>query len=114
MIDDEEAIRIAVEAGLEFLGDYDVRFADDSVSGIEGLRRWSPDVVLLDLVLPSASGMDILDAIRNDPGIDRPERVVLMTGLTDPMSNQHYDDVGIDRVLAKPFKLEQLKSALFD
>ena len=114
MIDDEESIRHAVDAGLEFLGDFDVHFAKDGAAGIEGLKKLSPDLLLVDLVLPAASGIEVLDAIRNDPAIHRPERVVLMTGLSDPMQGQHLDEIGIDRILTKPFRLEQLKSALFD
>ena len=114
MIDDEESIRYAVDAGLEFLGDFDVHFANDGLSGIEELKKLSPDLLLVDLVLPSASGMDVLKAIRNDPGINRPARVVLMTGHSDPIAGQLQSDFGIDRVLTKPFKLEQLKNALFD
>lgn len=114
MIDDEESIRYAVDAGLDFLGDYDVHFADDGDKGIEGLKDLSPDLVLVDLVLPTVGGMEILEAIRKDPEINRPGRVVLMTGHANPFKNEHLDDVGVDRVLPKPFKLDQLKTALFD
>ncbi|MBT4125543.1 MAG: response regulator [Chloroflexi bacterium] len=114
VIDDEESIRYAVDAGLDFLGDYDVHFAEDGAKGIEGLKSLSPDLVLVDLVLPSISGMEILEAIRKDPDIKRPDRVVLMTGHANPFNDQHLDDVGVDKILSKPFKLEQLKNALFD
>ena len=114
MIDDEESIRYAVDAGLDFLGDYDVHFAEDGLAGIEGLKNLSPNLVLVDLVLPSASGMDVLEAIRKDPEINRPDRVVLMTGHANPVESGLLGDIGIDRILAKPFKLEQLKTALFD
>lgn len=114
VIDDEESIRFAVDAGLEFLGDYDVHFAKDGTQAIEELRKLSPNLVLVDLVLPSVSGMDVLEAIRKDPEISRPERVVLMTGHANPIDDEHLADIGIDRILPKPFKLEQLKTALFD
>ncbi|MDA1280573.1 MAG: response regulator [Chloroflexi bacterium] len=114
VIDDEESIRYAVDAGLEFIGDFEVHFAEDGASGIAAIKELSPDVVLLDLVLHSTSGMDVLEAIRTDPDIKRPKRVVLMTGVSDPVPIQHLEDLGIDRVLAKPFKLEQLKKALFE
>lgn len=114
VIDDEESIRYAVDAGLEFLGDFDVHFAEDGLAGIEDLKELSPDLLLVDLVLPSASGMDVLEAIRNDPCINRPERVVLMTGHSNPVADKHLGDVGIDRILSKPFKLDQLKRALFE
>ncbi len=51
MIDDEESIRYVVDAGLEFICDYDVNFADDGISGIESLKKFEPDLVLVDLVL---------------------------------------------------------------
>jgi CheY-like chemotaxis protein len=113
VIDDEESIRYAVDAGLDFLGDFDVHFAEDGIKGIAGLKELSPDLLLVDLVLPSASGMDVLEAIRKDPEITRPQRVILMTGHANPIEDQHMQDVGIDRVLPKPFKLEQLMKALF-
>ena len=114
VIDDEESIRYAVDAGLDFIGDFDVHFAEDGVKGIEGLKSLSPNLVLVDLVLPLATGMEVLEAIRKDPDIDRPVRVVLMTGHANPIAEDQLEAVGIDRILPKPFKLEQLKSALFD
>ena len=114
VIDDEESIRYAVDAGLEFLGDFDVHFAAGGLKAIEMLKEFSPQLVLVDLVLPAASGMDVLEAIRKDPDIGRPDRVVLMTGHANPVPEKHHVDLGMDKVLPKPFKLEQLKSALFD
>ena len=114
VIDDEESSRYAVDAGLKFLGDYDVHFAEDGITAIKMLKEFSPQLVLVDLVLPAASSMDVLEAIRKDPEIGRPDRVVLMTGHANPVPTEHHADLGIDKVLAKPFKLEKLKSALFN
>jgi len=58
--------------------------------------------------------MDVLEAIRKDPKNGRPDRVVLMTGHANPVPVQHHADSEIYKVLPKPFKLEQLKSALFN
>ena len=63
-IDDEESIRYAVDAGLEFLGDFDVNFAEDGIKGIQLLKDFAPNLVLVDLVLPSASGMEVIEAIQ--------------------------------------------------
>ncbi|NQW19829.1 MAG: response regulator [Chloroflexi bacterium] len=114
VIDDEESVRYAIDAGLDFLGDFDVYFAEDGIKGIESLKIFSPNLLLVDLVLPSASGMDVLEAIQKDREITRPSRVVLMTGHSDPVKEEHFSDIGIDKILPKPFKLEQLKNALFD
>ena len=102
VIDDGESIRYAVDAGFEYIGDFDVQFAEDGINGIKALKHLSPNLVLVDLVLPSASGIDVLEAIRKDPDIKRPDHVVLMT------------DIGIDKILPKPFNIDQLKTTLFD
>ena len=91
---------------------YDVHFAEDCVTAIEMLKV--PQLVLVERVLPTASGTDVLEAIRKDPEIGRPDHVVLMTGHANPVPVQHHANSGIDIVLPKPFKLEQLKSALFN
>ncbi|MGY8880639.1 MAG: hypothetical protein ACKVKV_08210, partial [Dehalococcoidia bacterium] len=75
MIEDGESIRYAVDAGFEYIGDFDVQFAED---GIKALKHLTPNLVLVDLVLPSASGIDVLEAIRKDSDIKRPDHVVLM------------------------------------
>ena len=102
VIDDGESIRYAVDAGFEYIGDFDVQFAEDGINGIKALKHLTPNLVLVDLVLPSASGIDVLEAIRKDPDIKRPDHVVLMT------------DIGIDKILPKPFNIDQLKTTLFD
>ena len=109
VIDDGESIRYAVDAGFEYIGDFDVQFGD----------RWhqwhlSPNLVLVDLVLPSASGIDVLEAIRKDPDIKRPDHVVLMTAHTNPLKDELMTDIGIDKILPKPFNIDQLKTTLFD
>ena len=42
MIDDEESIWYAVDADLEFLGDYEMNFAEDGIQGIQFLRDFAP------------------------------------------------------------------------
>jgi CheY-like chemotaxis protein len=111
VIDDGESIRYAVDAGFEYIGDFDVQFAED---GIKALKHLSPNLVLVDLVLPSASGIDVLEAIRKDPDIKRPDHVILMTAHTNPLKDELMTDIGIHKILPKPFIIDQLKTTLFD
>jgi|TARA_B110000196_G_scaffold301082_1_gene294945 DNA-binding response OmpR family regulator len=78
------------------------------------LKRLSADLVLADLVLPSASGMDFLEASHMDPAIKRPRRVVLMTGITNPVKEMRMTDIGIAKILAKPFTLNDPECVLAD
>ncbi|MBU8870335.1 MAG: sigma-54 dependent transcriptional regulator [Gemmatimonadales bacterium] len=63
VIDDEEAIRLFLEATLKDEG-YDVLLAANGQSAIELLGRSVPDLVLLDLMLPDMSGIEVLKKIR--------------------------------------------------
>ena len=114
VIDDGESIRYAVDAGFEYIGDFDVHFAEDGLNGIDALKNLSPNLVLVDLVLPSARGIDVLEAIRKYPDIKRPDHVVLMTAHTNPLKDELMTDIGIDKILPKPFNIDQVKTTLFD
>tara|TARA_B100000809_G_C15050618_1_gene498815 strand:- start:236 stop:595 length:360 start_codon:yes stop_codon:yes gene_type:complete len=61
VIDNEESVRYAVDAVLEFLGDYEVNFAEDGIQGIQLLIDLDPNLVLVDPVSPSANEMDVLE-----------------------------------------------------
>lgn len=64
VIDDEEAIRLFLEATLRDEG-YDVLLAANGQEAIELLGRTVPDLVLLDLMLPDMSGIEVLKKIRD-------------------------------------------------
>jgi DNA-binding response OmpR family regulator len=69
IIDDEGNLRRMVRALLEEEG-YTVREADSAEAGIEEVRRETPEVILLDLMLPRMSGLEALPDLGNlAPGI---------------------------------------------
>ena len=80
--------------------------ATDAGSGLEAIRRLKPDLVLQDLVLPGASGMDLTRRIREE-GPDC--HLVIMTGHYSTESAVQAIHAGADDYLNKPVSLELLR-----
>ncbi len=74
-------------------------------AGLERMRRESPDLVLLDLNLPSMTGLDVLQVMAAE-GIDIP--VILMTGYGSEKSAIEAFRLGIKDYLVKPFTSEEV------
>jgi DNA-binding response OmpR family regulator len=85
----------------------DYRFveADTGHEALELALEVRPDLVILDLMLPGASGLDVLRSLRRDlPGGDTPVIVMSAWGHAD----QAALEAGADRFLPKPFEPEDL------
>ena len=76
-IDDDPKALELVRAVFGAQPDISVVTAGDASSGIEAVRRWRPRIVLLDLVMPGADGMSVLDEII---GFSPETDVILITG----------------------------------
>jgi DNA-binding response OmpR family regulator len=104
LIEDDARIREIVERGLGSRG-LVVTSAQDGPSGLELACKLDVDLVLLDLMLPGLSGLEVLEGIR----LAKPRLpVVALTALDDTRSKVAGLDAGADDYLTKPFSLEEL------
>lgn len=106
VVDDEPHIRRILTALLKLEG-FEVRLARD---GTEGLRTWTAgafDLVILDLIMPGASGLEVLAKIKSDP-----ERgstpVIILTAKGQDTDRQAALAGGADDFLTKPFSPKKL------
>jgi DNA-binding response OmpR family regulator len=103
VIEDEETIRSAVAARLEKEG-FRVETAGDGPTGVALCERVSPDLVVLDIMLPGFDGLEVCRQIQRD----RPVPVIMLTardGETDLLVGL---GVGADDYLTKPFSNREL------
>ncbi|MFJ1703618.1 response regulator transcription factor [Kitasatospora sp. NPDC088346] len=104
VVDDEPALRDALESSLAFEG-YEVATATDGYEALEAVERQRPDLVLLDIMMPRMDGLTTVRRMRS-----RGDAVpVLMLTARDAVGDRVTGlDVGADDYLAKPFELDEL------
>ena len=106
VIDDDPDVRAFIAASLEEQG-YRVRVASDGRQGLAALERETPDLVVLDFIMPGLSGAEVARKIR----AKRPEQPILFVSgysETDAVKRTAPDAP----LLAKPFRAEALQKAV--
>jgi DNA-binding NtrC family response regulator len=109
IIDDDEDIRVIVKIILESSGHYAVREAASASAGITALYQASPDILLLDHLLPEVSGLDLLKKMGSSL---RQTDVVVLTARQDPELEAEFMAAGARGVLYKPFDPDLLITGL--
>lgn len=105
--DDEPALRELVRISLD--GPYQFVEADDGEESLEIARRVRPDVVILDMMMPRRSGLEVLRAMREEKDLsDIP--VIVLTA--QPATRDQAVRAGADIVMVKPFEPEEIATAV--
>jgi DNA-binding NtrC family response regulator len=104
VVDDEADIRESLDALLSLEG-YEVDLASSGTEGIKRLESHAYDLVLLDLMMPDRSGMDVLREVRDR---DRETPVFMITAYGSIDSAVNALKLGANDFFTKPWKNEQL------
>ena len=100
VVDDDTASRLIVREALE-QADFAVEEADDGAPAVDAFARFAPDIVLLDIIMPTMDGFAASIAIRKLPG-GAHVPIVMMTGLDDTESIHRAFEVGATSFITKP------------
>ena len=103
VVEDETAIAEAVRARLQSEG-YRVLVEGDGPNAIETTARESPDLVVLDLMLPGMDGLEVCREIQRSSWVP----VLMLTARTEEADKVAGFAVGADDYLTKPFSLREL------
>jgi DNA-binding NarL/FixJ family response regulator len=110
LVDDQTLVRRGVRALLELAGDIAiVGEAEDGVEGAAIIRRERPDVVLLDVRMPKAGGLDLLRELRQSGELPP---TILLTTFDDDEALLEGVKAGARGYLLKDVSLEQLTGAI--
>jgi DNA-binding NtrC family response regulator len=104
VVDDEPGIRASLQMTLEPA--HEVVCASSAEEGLARFRQELPDLVLLDVILPGADGLALLQAMRSeDPGVP----VIMLTAIKTVKTAVDAMKAGAADYLTKPFDIEELR-----
>jgi DNA-binding response OmpR family regulator len=107
VIEDETKLRQSV---LEYLGreGFTTLGAGDGEAGLRLAREHSPDLILLDLMLPSLPGLEVLRRLRGDSRVP----VIVITARAEEADRVVGLELGADDYVSKPFSLRELTARI--
>jgi two-component system response regulator MtrA len=103
VVDDDAALSEMLGIMLRGEG-FEPTFVADGDKAIEVFRDTHPDLVLLDLMLPGADGIDVCRQIRTESGVP----IVMLTAKSDTVDVVLGLESGADDYIVKPFKSKEL------
>jgi DNA-binding response OmpR family regulator len=103
VVEDEPQISNFLRVGLGYEG-FSVAVAEDGHEALAELKRFNPQLVILDLMLPGISGMELAERMRADPDL-----MIIMLTARDQVEDRIAGlKAGADDYLVKPFDFEEL------
>lgn len=103
IIEDEEKIARFIQLELKYEG-YEVDICHDGREGLNKALKENYDLIILDVMLPSLNGMEVLRRIRQSSDV----QVIMLTAKDDVMDKVMGLDIGADDYMTKPFAIEEL------
>ena len=106
IVEDDRPLADVLSYNLRQSG-YDVLLAHDGQDGINQAQLKSPDVVILDLMLPVLDGLDVCRRLRADP-TTRQTRILMLTAKAEESDQLVGFSLGADDYVTKPFSIKVL------
>ncbi|WP_417414974.1 response regulator [Hoeflea sp.] len=101
-VDDEDDIREIAVMALELDSGIAARSCDSGAGALETATQWTPDLILLDVMMPDMDGPETLARLRQEPATsDIP--VVFITARTQSEDIERFMELGATSVISKPF-----------
>jgi two-component system, OmpR family, response regulator len=104
VVDDDEFLADAVSTALRYAG-FDTEVAGTRAAALDAVGRYRPDLIVLDILLPDGSGLDLCRALRRSAWRSP---VVFLTARDETEDRIAGLNMGGDDYLAKPFSLDEL------
>jgi CheY-like chemotaxis protein len=112
VVDDDRAVTDVLVRILETTGSYDVMAVNDPTKAVEAARGFLPDLVVLDIIMPTLDGGEVLPELRGDrrfPDL----RAIFLTGLvsSEEIGSEGYEISG-HPVIPKPVSADTFQTAV--
>jgi two-component system KDP operon response regulator KdpE len=105
IVDDEARMRRFIRMNMELEG-YQVVEAENGLKALEQIRKYSPDLIVMDVMMPEMDGFETLRLLREISTVP----VILLTVKSDEEDKIHGLGLGADDYITKPFSPRELNS----
>ncbi|MEN9300722.1 MAG: hypothetical protein RLZZ254_503, partial [Actinomycetota bacterium] len=103
LVEDEEAFIEALQVGLAREG-FELVVARDGAEALANFDEWSPDIMLLDVMLPKVSGTDVCREVRKRSQVP----IIIVSAKGSEVDAVVGLEVGADDYIVKPYRLREL------
>jgi DNA-binding response OmpR family regulator len=107
VVDDERTVRETLASGLEREG-YGVLTAADGAAALTQFRAGQPDLIVLDLMLPELSGVEVCRIVRRESDVP----IIMLTAKDSEIDKVVGLELGADDYVTKPFSLRELQARI--
>jgi DNA-binding response OmpR family regulator len=103
IVEDELVLQETLKYNFSNSG-YDVKTAGDGTEGLKIARDWSPDLILLDVMLPGMDGFEVCKTLRAETDIP----ILMLTARSEEIDRVVGFEIGADDYIVKPFSMREL------
>ncbi|MDP1854183.1 MAG: response regulator [Candidatus Omnitrophota bacterium] len=107
IIDDEVFFLQLVKPLLEKAGEYEVTTLISTKDLIKRINEFKPDIILLDIIMPDADGIEVCVSLKKEPFV-RDIPVVMLSAMSRDIEKKKASEAGADDFIAKPVKKDDL------
>src|SRR6266850_3746679 len=106
LVDDEPVFTRVMRAYLEDTGKFEVCMENDPTRVLSAARRFKPDLILLDVIMPDMDGGEVAYQLKADPGMSKVPIIFLTAVVSKEDVSRHGSVIGGNPFLAKPVDAE--------
>jgi DNA-binding response OmpR family regulator len=108
VIDDEKDFNFFLKKNLEQQGDFEVITCSDSTKAVELVKTTKPNLILLDILMPNVSGIQIAEEIRDDKDIKDIPIIFITAAVTRKETDKEGNIIGGRYFIAKPARVSEI------
>lgn len=111
LVEDDPDIQVIARLSLESVGGFAVKLCSSGREALQTAPTFSPDLILLDVMMPDMDGLTTLQSLRQIPTLATTP-VIILSARVQTHEVVHYRELGAVEVVAKPFDPMQLPTTI--
>ena len=107
-VDDEVILTRMIKLNLEKIGKYEIETENHGANAINVIKRFKPDLVFLDVMMPDMTGDEIAAQLLEDPELSSIKYIFMTAIVTKDETESMGNNIGGRQFIAKPVKINEL------